>query len=55
LDGPHQAVLDDLIVRRDKQLSRNGVRMASINDRTLLAVAEVIQICAAAQQGIRNG
>lgn len=55
LDGPHQAVLDDLIVRREKQLSRNGVRMASINDRTLLAVAEVIQICAAARQGVRNG
>lgn len=55
LDGPHQAVLDDLIARRDQQLSRNGARMASINDRTLLAVAEVIQICAAARRGISNG
>lgn len=54
LDGPHQAVLDDLIARRDQQLSRNGTRMASINDRTLLAVAEVIQICAAARRGISN-
>jgi hypothetical protein len=55
LDGPHQAVLDDLIARRDQQLSRNGMRMASINDRTLLAVAEVIQICATARRGISNG
>jgi integrase len=55
LDGPHQAVLDDLIARRDQQLSRNGARMAAINDRTLLAVAEVIQMCAAAQRGISNG
>jgi integrase len=55
LDGPHQKVLDDLIARRDQQLSRNGSRMASINDRTLLAVAEVIQICAAAKKGGSNG
>lgn len=55
LDGPHQAVLDDLIARRDQQLSRNGGRMASINDRNLLAVAEVIQICTAARRGIGNG
>lgn len=55
LDGPHQAVLDDLIVRRDQQISRNGLRMASINDRTLIAVAEVIQICTAAQKELSHG
>jgi integrase len=55
LDGPHQAVLDDLIARRDQQLSRNGLRMASVNDRALVAVAEVIQICAASGQDISHG
>jgi hypothetical protein len=55
LDGPHQAVLDDLIARRDQQLSRNGLRMASVNDRTLVAVAEVIQICAAVREEISHG
>jgi hypothetical protein len=54
LDGPHQAVLDDLIARRDQQLSRNGLRMASVNDRALVAVAEVIQICAASGQDISH-
>ena len=44
-DGPHQEVLDELIARRDKQMALHGARMASINDRTMLAVAEVIQIC----------
>ncbi|CAH0348082.1 site-specific integrase [Aquabacterium sp. CECT 9606] len=55
LDGPHQSVLDDLIARRDQQLSRNGLRMASVNDRTLVAVAEVIQICASARGEISHG
>ena len=55
LDGPHQAILDDLIARRNQQLSRNGLRMASVNDRTLIAVAEVIQMCTTGQKEISHG
>lgn len=46
LDGPHQRVLDELL--RDKQciLDETGDDViAAINDRTILAVCEVIQRC----------
>lgn len=55
VDGPHAAVLDDLLARRDQQLSRNGMRVAAINDRTLVAVAEVIQLCSLSRPEIANG
>lgn len=55
LDGPHHAVLDELIARRDMQITRNGPRMASVNDRTLVAVAEVIQICSAKRMEALRG
>ena len=45
LDGPHEAVLNHLIERREKLLVQSDQRMASINDRTILAVAAVIQKC----------
>lgn len=45
LDGPHEAVLDYLINERDRLAGQNDLRIASINDRTILAVAEVIQLC----------
>ncbi len=45
LDGPHEAVLDKLLERRERLLSTTGSTMASINDRAILAVAEVIQLC----------
>jgi hypothetical protein len=45
LDGPHEAVLAYLLDRREKGLGNLGDRMVSINDRTILAVAEVIQRC----------
>jgi hypothetical protein len=45
LDGPHQAVLDFLLARREQQLSSTNARIASVNDRTILAVAEVIAMC----------
>lgn len=50
LDGPHEAVLNYLLGRREKNLASLGPRMASINDRTILAVAEVIQLCQAAHE-----
>jgi integrase len=45
LDGPHEAVLAYLLKDRARVLEGSGKRMASVNDRTILAVAEVIQRC----------
>lgn len=46
LDGPHEEVLDDLLAKRQSLIDRNGdIRIASINDRTILAVTRVVQLC----------
>lgn len=45
LDGPHEAVLDYLINERDKLTAHTDLRIASVNDRTILAVAEVVRLC----------
>lgn len=45
LDGPHEAVLNHLILERERLLVGSDVRIASINDRTILAVAEVVRRC----------
>lgn len=49
LDGPHEAVLSHLIAERERVLATSDIRIASINDRTILAVAEVVRRC----EGIR--
>jgi integrase len=46
LDGPHEAVLDHLLHERERQVAQGSKRVASVNDRTILAVAEVIALCA---------
>lgn len=45
LDGPHEAVLQHLLGQREKHLSTSDTRIASINDRTIFAVAAVIEAC----------
>ncbi|MGU2252201.1 site-specific integrase [Pseudomonas aeruginosa] len=45
LDGPHEAVLEYLIAERERILANSNMRIASINDRTILAVAEVVIRC----------
>lgn len=45
LDGPHEQVLEFLLADRERKLNSSGHRLASINDRTILAVAEVVQRC----------
>ncbi len=45
LDGPHEAVLNHLIAERDRLMAGSDARIASINDRTILAVAEVVRRC----------
>lgn len=43
--GPHAAVLDYLLAERERLLAATDMRIASINDRTLLAVADVLRRC----------
>jgi integrase len=45
LDGPHEEVLDFLLARRSSLVETTDNRIASINDRTILAVAEVVMRC----------
>jgi hypothetical protein len=55
IDGPHQALLDELLARREDQLARLGPRVASTHDRTILAVTHVIQICNQLKEGLARG
>ncbi|MGO4381432.1 site-specific integrase [Pseudoduganella sp. RAF53_2] len=45
IDGPHDAILDYLLSERERLVSSADLRIASICDRTILAVSEVIQKC----------
>ncbi len=45
LDGPHEAVLDHLVGERERLLATADARIASVNDRTILAVAHVVTQC----------
>lgn len=49
LDGPHEKVLEYLIAERERLMGAGDARIASINDRTILAVAEVVQLCEVAR------
>lgn len=44
LDGPHEEILEFLVAERDRLMSVD-VRIASVNDRTILAVAQVVEMC----------
>jgi hypothetical protein len=46
LDGPHEDVLNSLMTERERvlQITRDQT-IASVNDRTILAVTQVIQVC----------
>lgn len=52
LDGPHVAVLDYLISERERLMVTSDSRIASINDRTILAVAEVVSRCEEIKSGV---
>lgn len=54
LDGPHEAVLESLLAKRDRQLANGDKRIAAINDRTILAVAQVVQLCREQLRGLPN-
>lgn len=44
-DGPHRELLQHLIAERERVKDLSGDRIAAVNDRTILAVAEVISLC----------
>ena len=50
LDGPHEALLAKLVAERDRLAGSADKRIAAINDRTIFAVAQVIQLCEVAKQ-----
>lgn len=46
LDGPHEEVLDGLLKERDSVVElTNDLRIASVNDRLILAVSDVVNRC----------
>lgn len=46
LDAPHEEVLEGLLARREGIIRKtNDLTMASVNDRVIFAVTEVIQLC----------
>ncbi len=54
LDGPHEAVLNHLIAERDRLMAGSDVRIASINDRTILAVAGVVRRCEEIREEVKE-
>ena len=55
LDGPHEAVLEYLLGERERLASQADLRIASVNDRTILAVAEVVRLCDLRRKGGVDG
>jgi len=45
LDGPHETVLNFLLAERKRLLTTTDLRIASVRDRIILAVADVIAKC----------
>lgn len=46
LDGPHEAILDRLIKERESVFEQTGdLKIASVNDRLILAVSDVVNRC----------
>lgn len=43
IEGPHEAVLAHLIAERERLMTETDERVATVNDRTILAVAEVVR------------
>lgn len=56
LDGPHEAVLEGLINERDKVMERTEDRkIASVNDRLILAVSDVVNRCNSMKKEVGRG
>jgi integrase len=55
VDGPHEAVLDRLIAERDRFAASCDLRVAAVNDRAILAVAEVVLKCKEFSEATEDG
>jgi integrase len=56
LDGPHQIAYEELIAERERLFELTGdIQIAAVNDRRILAVADVIQRCALRREELENG
>ena len=56
LDGPHESVYEDLISERLRLFDVTGDKqIAAVNDRSILAVADVIQRCRARKEELSRG
>lgn len=44
-DGPHEKVLNYLLEQRERLLENTDKRIASVNDLTIIAVAQVVKYC----------
>ncbi|WHH50901.1 site-specific integrase [Pseudomonas sp. Ap32] len=52
LDGPHESVLEQLISERDSVYQNTGdLKIASVNDRLIFAVSDVVDRCRAVKAG----
>lgn len=55
LDGPHEAVLECLILERDSVLEQTAdKKIASVNDRLILAVSDVVNRCSAMKKEVSH-
>ncbi len=45
VDGPHEVVLEYLLKERERLLEITDYRIASVNDKTIMAVAQVVKAC----------
>ena len=51
VDAPHEPLLDYLLAERERLLINSGVTLASTEDRTIIAIAEVMLKC----DEVKNG
>lgn len=55
LDGPHEAILESLITKRKEILARTQDKtIASVNDRTIFAVSQVVELCNERKLALKN-
>ncbi|MCF5711032.1 tyrosine-type recombinase/integrase [Pseudomonas tremae] len=55
LDGPHEFVLDKLLGERENIIASTGdLKIASVNDRLILAVSDVVTRCKAMKNEVAN-
>lgn len=55
VEGPHEAVLMYLLAERERLMTEADARIATVNDRTILAVAEVVRQVREIRGEVANG